>query len=168
MTDLVDGLDIIGTIDEPNSKQVIMSLNVLKGQYDLEEFRSRCEKSVSRIDNRGKLMFPKFHQFLDTIGGYYCWKPAKFDINHHVRIMDGVDPDKVFSETEVMDLLSQHANKPFAKERAPWEILLIPHFMYNKEATSTGTSDKFAMVLRIHHGIGDGFSVQGYRIYILN
>ncbi len=160
----MDGNDIIGTIDEPNSKQVIMSLKVLQRPYDLEEFRSRCVKSMSRRDNRGNLVFPKFHQYLDTIGGYYCWKPAKFDINHHVRIMDGVDPDKILCETEVMDLLSQHANKPFAKERAPWEILIIPHFIYNKEAAaaSTDDADKFGMVIRIHHGVGDGFSVKGY------
>lgn len=159
LTDLVDGYDIIGTIDEPTSKQVIMSLKILQGPFDLQEIRSRCEQTVCKRDNRGKLMFPKFHQFLDTIGGYYCWKPAKFEIDHHVRIMDEVDPDKIVTESEAMGKLSQIANQDFAVGRAPWEILIIPRFVYNKDVDSVDETDKFGMVIRIHHGMGDGFSL---------
>lgn len=159
LTDLVDGYDIIGTIDEPTSKQVIMSLKVLQGPADLEDIRSKCEKTVSRKDTKGNLVFRKFFQYLDTIGGYYCWKPAVFDMNHHVRVMDGVDPDKIMTESDVMKLLSEVANKPFAEKRAPWEILIIPKYMYNKEVGTTQTTDKFGLVIRIHHGMGDGFSL---------
>ncbi|CAL8123081.1 unnamed protein product [Orchesella dallaii] len=161
LTDLVDGYDIIGTIDEPTSKQVIMSLKVLKGTVDLEELRSRCEKTVGRRDEKGQLVFRKFYQHLDMIGGYYCWKPANFDINHHVRIVDGLDPEKVVSEKEVMEILSQHANMPYASGRAPWEILIIPKFVYNKELHKNAeeVEEKFGMVIRIHHGMGDGFSL---------
>lgn len=163
LTDMVNGYDIIGTIDEPASKQVIMSFKVLKAPLDLEDMRSRCWNTVNRRNTRGRLVFPKFFQYLDTIGGYYCWKPSTFDINYHVRIMEGLDPEKVISESEVMELLSQNANRAFAAKRAPWEILIIPKFIYNKDLINSSSenveTDKFGMVIRIHHGMGDGFSL---------
>ncbi|ODN04367.1 O-acyltransferase WSD1, partial [Orchesella cincta] len=138
-----------------------MSLKVMKGVADLEDLQSRCEKTISRRDEKGNLLFRKFFQYLDMIGGYYCWMPAQFDIKHHVRIVDGLDPEKTVSEKEVMEILSENANLPFAAGRAPWEILIIPKFLYNKELheNQEDLEDKFGMVIRIHHGMGDGFSL---------
>ena len=157
----VRGLDIIGMMDSPKSRQILKSLKVLEGECELEDLRARCEKSMARRFDNGRLVYRKFYQRLDRCGGYLCWKPSNFDINHHVRYAGHLTEDSPsMSESEALELLGKISNEEFEPGRAPWEILVIPRFHYDNESDDVENAvKKMALFIRIHHGIGDGFSL---------
>lgn len=80
-------------------------------------------------------------------------------MNHHVRYVDGMDENtKSVSETKALEIVSKMSNVPFDEHRGLWEILVIPKFHYDKDEGAKNRGDKFAILIRISHGIGDGFS----------
>jgi hypothetical protein len=152
-------------LDVPESRQIIKSLKILKGRCNMKELRERVESTALKRTKDGKLAHPKFHQTRDICGKFYVWKPANYDINHHVRFIDGLDENSPsVNEDVMMDLVSQESNKPFQEGRALWEILVVPKFHYKHEETDdvegedAQLEEKFAILVRISHGIGDGFS----------
>jgi len=160
--DIATGLDSAGSVDLEGSRQIIKSLKVLKGKCDLETLRERVDATACKIDPKtGKLAHPKFHQYLSMCGGYYCWKPAVYDIKHHVRYVTGLDEtSESSSETKTLQIVSKISNEPFKEKRGLWEILVIPKFHYDHEEylKEEDREDKFAVIFRLSHGIGDGFS----------
>jgi hypothetical protein len=157
---IATGLDSAGSLDHPNSRQIIKSLMVLKGKCNIEELKESVLATVYKQDKEtGELAHPKFHQYLDTCGGFYCWRPSNFDIDYHVKFVDGLDEDsESIGETELMELISKYSNQAFQEERALWEILVVPKVHYKSEEENHHREEKFAIMVRISHGIGDGFS----------
>jgi len=158
---LVEGNDSCGVVDNPKSLQIIKSLKVLQGDCSLDKIRDRCAKTVGRTDDKGNYVFPKFYQRLDKIWGFYVWKPSNFDINYHMRYLDEKNPHKLVTEAEALDTVSKLSNIGFEPDRANWEILFIPNFIYDYELELDESKrvKKGGLIIRIHHGIGDGFSL---------
>ncbi|OXA55595.1 uncharacterized protein LOC110848092 isoform X2 [Folsomia candida] len=160
--DITTGADSTGSLDTPESRQIIKSLKVLRGKCDIAELRKRVEQTARKINPAtGKLAHPKFHQYLEIRGGFYCWRPSKpLDINHHVRFAEGLDESsKSIGETELLDIVSKYSNTEFQEGRSLWEIIVIPKLHYEHEEGNVENADeKFAILVRISHGLGDGFS----------
>ncbi|CAG7723524.1 unnamed protein product [Allacma fusca] len=160
--ELVSAPDVIGVMDTDRSRQILKSLKVMEGDCDLDDLRVRCQLAVGRVDSKtGHLVYPKFYQILDRVGGFFCWKPSNYDIEHHVRFLDGLDENSPsISEAEAMERCGRVCNEAFAPGRAHWEILVIPKFHYDVENEDVENAvRKLAIYVRIHHGIGDGFSL---------
>lgn len=69
--DITTGADSTGSLDTPESRQIIKSLKVLRGKCDIAELRKRVEQTARKINPAtGKLAHPKFHQYLEIRGGF--------------------------------------------------------------------------------------------------
>jgi hypothetical protein len=160
--DIATGLDSAGSVDIECSRQIIKTLKILQGKCDLKTLRERVEATVCRRDPlTGYFVHPKFHQYLSLCGGYPCWKPATYDITHHVRFIDGLDEQsKSVSESKTLQIVSKISNIPFEAKTGLWEVLVIPKFHYDHEDSldENERDEKFAIIFRLSHGIGDGFS----------
>lgn len=157
------GADSTGSLDTPQSRQIIKSLKVLRGRCDITELRRRVQATACKLDpSTGKLAHPKFHQYLQIVGGFYCWRPSKpLDMSHHVRFADGLDAcSDSIGEGKLLEIISNYSNTAFEEGRSLWEILVIPRIHYTHEEGMPGEEreEKFAILVRISHGIGDGFS----------
>jgi len=165
--DTLDSLDVIGVVENDDSPVIITSLKVLRGDCNLEELRARIEATVGKREASGRLVFPKFYQTLEDVTGHAVWRPAaQFDINHHVRFLDGLHASsESLSEAEAFRMISNVSKAKFRAGHSPWEILVIPKFHYDHETPSVGivggsqAEPKLAILIRIHHGIGDGYSL---------
>lgn len=68
-------------------------------------------------------------------------------------MLEGTE-SKVVTEKELLRLLSPLINKPFPPKQSPWEYLYIPNFLPLNESNTVSI-----LVKRIHHSIGDGYSL---------
>jgi hypothetical protein len=159
--DITTGADSTGSLDMPEARQIIKSLKILQGKCDISELRAKVEATAFKKleNNPNKLAHPKFHQFLHLVGGFYVWRPTikPLDMNHHVRFVDGMDESSPsIGEDELLEITSKYSNTPFEHGTSLWEILVIPKFHYNHEEKNESQEniDKFAILVRISHGIG--------------
>lgn len=75
------------------------------------------------------------------------WKKSPtFQLCQHVTINEESDPKKV------QQYLDSVADKPFTKGWPLWEFISLPNYSNSKYHT------KSALVLRLHHTLGDGLA----------
>lgn len=158
--DTIDCLDVIGLMEDNNTPLIITSLNVIQGPTDLNQLRNQVLLTATKKTERGSYAFPKFQQNLVQVCGYSCWVPATFDIDAHVRFFDNCDENTPsMSDNEVLKATGPVSKREFQAGRSPWEVLLIPKFHYVTEEGAESKGTKSAILIRIHHAIGDGYSL---------
>jgi hypothetical protein len=136
----------------------------MSAEYYQATFKARI---VDAKDAEGKLTKPEFRQYVTKRLGFLFWKwDPEFDIRNHIRIYDGklstqfqngILPVNKDTVAEACDDLMY---KPYVPKRSPWEILLIHDFKEMDPITGERVGPgSTVMVLRIHHCLGDGFSI---------
>lgn len=167
---------------------VFTLLLTLKGVPDINFIRQVFQKEVLQTKNKkGQLSFQRLTYYFESWMGFTFWKrDENFQIEKHVRECYPSEFDPTFqndsiTEEQLMHSLGSLATKPFPKYMSPWEILVIRNYRklpsrlhknyYPTVSIPTVDTDsekdiEFAMVLRMHHALGDGFSTM--KLFVQN
>lgn len=120
--------------------------------YDINVFRKHmfdCMVDAKDPDNPAQLYFPKMQMHTTQIYHRYVWvKDKNFDISEHIYVHEKSMPN---SKEELQNLVGELGSQDLPKGKSPWEVILIPYQHNN--------SDRFFLMFRIHHSIGDGVSL---------
>ncbi|RRA91376.1 wax ester/triacylglycerol synthase family O-acyltransferase [Aeromonas veronii] len=125
-------------MDRPNNLMQIIGVLMFEGELDETRLRAGLRHTIS--------VQPRFHQRAVLEGGSYYWRhDPDFDLDQHLKrvILPG-EAGKLELEKLVADL----ASTPLNHQRPLWDMHLTD--------TSLGGQ---ALVVRIHHAMGDGFSL---------
>jgi WS/DGAT/MGAT family acyltransferase len=122
-------------MDRPNNRMVIVGVIILREPVDLD----RVERTLAaRL-----LAYDRFRQLVENSTSGPGWRDdPRFDIGRHIRRarLPGAG-DKAELESFVAEL----AVRPLDPAHPSWQIHVIEHYQ-----------EGVAVVLRIHHAIGDG------------
>lgn len=125
-------------MDRPNNLMQIIGVLIFEGQLDEQRLRDGLHHTIS--------VQPRFHQRAVQEGGCYSWRhDAEFDLDQHLKrvILPGAA-----GNLELEKLVADLASTPLNHQRPLWDMHLTD--------TSLGGQ---ALVVRIHHAMGDGFSL---------
>jgi hypothetical protein len=169
--DAVVGLDDV----TKRSQCVLNTMLTYRGEPDLEHIRNVFQQKVmDSMDKNGNKLYAKFTYYYESWMGYAFWKKENdFKLENHIRFCEETEElinENAINEESLMTILGPICTKPFKKEISPWEILIVrnfipasnkinPEFKPNTEIGGDNEKRKFALVLRIHHALADGFSV---------
>ncbi|CAL8123323.1 unnamed protein product [Orchesella dallaii] len=150
---------------------LIHAVTVLKGQPDLESVRERYKTHVFTYTDPAtgrQNIYDKIKWNLTTKLGFHCWhnKSSSFQISRHVRYLDGIRPNEVFTEDKLMTLLGKlmstrkvggHETQQHEQDMPQWEHLIIPNYRLNHESPDSRPTH-FVSIYRVHHAYMDGAS----------
>ena len=131
-----------------NNRNIINGLFVVNGTANAEQLKSTLMERV--ISNTEEPSYARMRKRVTRRYGRFVWEDeVNFDINKHVALFDGPTP---CSEKELQETLSELISKPIPEDISPWLTIVLP-LNLGKE--------QFGVVMRVHHAIGDGFSMVG-------
>ncbi|CAL8092356.1 unnamed protein product [Orchesella dallaii] len=137
---------------------------ILKGRLTPEQFKALVlERWINAVDNEsGKLIYPELRQYACHWLGFMFWKHTgdKFDLDHHIRYHENLAGTVVPTE-QVDELIEQLINKPFKPETSPWELHYVANYENtdDKQLGQAKNEPMCAIVFKIHHSLGDGYSI---------
>jgi len=92
-------------------------------------------------------------QYLTKWCGFFFWKQVpNFNIKNHFLY----HTDEAVQESELCEIISNWISEPFPKYQSPWYFLIIPNYKPEGDASS---ENNFAVLIRFHHCLSDGFSI---------
>lgn len=149
-------------VDSIPRNSVVTTLT-LQGDMSVEELRSIFHKNVLEIRskiNPRKIRYPELRQYLTTFLGFRIWKcdPSFLIENHIVEKLDPWDGN-------LNGIHQEQLNKPYNKERSPWEIILIRNVNLSDDDEQENNNEigsivpKSVLVCRVHHVLADGKSL---------
>jgi diacylglycerol O-acyltransferase len=127
-------------MDRPENLMQILGVMVFKGRVDAERFK--------RTVARRMLRYRRFRQIATEDADAWWWvDDSDFDIDAHVRHSFLPAP---CGKHELQKFVAEMASTPLNPARPRWEFNLVD--------MADGNS---ALVVRIHHAIGDGIALLG-------
>lgn len=160
---------------------VITLLLALKGEPSIDLIRNVWQKEVLEGRNKhGELSYLKLFYYFESWMGFTFWKWEKdFSLENHIRMFDpsDIDPNNnsdTVTEEQLMTCMGSLATRPFPQGISPWEVLVIRKYKRKpsdlhtdyRQTVHIKTIDtefekdiEYAVVLRIHHAIADGYSI---------
>ena len=152
-------------------KLSILLWMVCEGNVTLEKCRSQFQSQVlEKCDSEGNIIYSQLRWRWVQYLGYLFWKEDKdFNLKAHIRLYDYAQENLSLpvpcKEENLQCVTGDLIAHPFAKDRSPWELLIIPkydgnHSGSNKEGT--------VLVLRIHHAMADGHSILKLLLKLFN
>lgn len=127
-------------MDRPSNLMQIIGVMLFEGTLDYERLRAALEHGLLRYD--------RFRQVAVADGAGYLWQDdADFDLDHHLH--RELLPGKA-GKHELQRFVADLASAPLNPGRPLWAMHLVD--------TSLGGQ---ALVMRIHHSIGDGIALVG-------
>lgn len=143
---------------------IIHSFTVHRGEPDLDKIRERYKSHVWTYNDPvtgKKNIYDKFRWSFTTKLGFYCWHDVSksFDIRQHVRYLDSIRPNEVFTEDKLMTLMGKLMSQDLSeRENKPqWDHLIIPNYRLSHENPDSRPGH-FVSVFRVHHAYADGAS----------
>lgn len=143
---------------------LIHSFTVLKGEPDLQRIRERYSSHVFAYNDPvtgRKNIYEKLKYRLTSKLGFYCWQNVRgsFDISQHVRYLESIRPNEVYTEDKLMALMGQLMSKDSTNiaNSPQWEHLIIPNYRLNNESPDSRPGH-FVSIYRVHHAYADGAS----------
>jgi hypothetical protein len=129
---------------------------VADGKVDISKFQETVRRNLleaTRPD--GSLMRPEMTHYISQWLGFYFWKKdSEFSIQNHFHAYDGPSKCSSYTALKFFEIAQEFLVRPFTKHRSPWEFIFFPNCIDSEKGTS-GTG----ICLRIHHSLGDGFSI---------
>jgi WS/DGAT/MGAT family acyltransferase len=122
-------------MDRPNNHMVIVGVIVLREPVDLERLERTLEARM--------LVHDRFRRKVEERGGAFLWRDdPRFDIGRHLRRarLPGAG-----GKAELQRFVGELAVQPLDPRHALWQIHIVERY-----------DEGVALVLRIHHAIGDG------------
>lgn len=143
---------ILSTKDVPfaqerDARNFITCLFTVKGNLSVRVLRKAfCRKILEGTDESYLRLKQCVHY---KMGRYLRRDEENFDVRKHIFMYKGKTP---VNDEELARCYSELVNQNIPNHIAPWQLIIIPHG--KKSGTKT-----FAICVRIHHTIGDGFSL---------
>jgi len=110
-----------------------------EGHIDINELTEKIQKSLIDKERVGGF---KLKSYLVRFGGYSFWKQnPEFSVANHVHKV------KLPPGEDIVDYLNIWMTEPYAPKTSFWRVLVV----------DTGNVEY--MAIKIHHGLGDGISV---------
>lgn len=135
---------------DPSCGLMAQMVLLAKGDFDIAQLRQKILEDVvqGRKTDTGAKEFPRLSQRHVRRYGYWVWEQTKdFCIDHHVLLHDKGYTD----HASLVRLIQANTNKPFPKDRPPWDMTIVP-----KMGEDGSQTDSFAMVFRNDHSTMDG------------
>ena len=135
--------------ENEHNRNYICGLFVVNGVIDVKELRKLMMSRV--VENSAEPSYARMRKLVKMYYWRYVWQDEpEFDITRHVFNYEG-DPPR--SEDQLQELLSQRFSLSMSDDMSPWEVMIAPLDLPGKDQT--------AICMRIHHAIGDAFSLIG-------
>ncbi|KAI94371.1 acyltransferase [Rhodomicrobium udaipurense JA643] len=132
-------------MDRPSNPMVIVGVLILEGPLNLNTLEDTVGERF--------LAIPRFRQHVETRSGDYWWVDDPwFDRARHIQRVRL--PGKA-GQAELQRYIAGLASEPLDKSRPLWQIRLVEDY-----------EGGAALVLRIHHAIGDGMALVGVMLSI--
>ena len=144
-------------------KVSIMVHTILDGPLQLDYVRRQFEQRIlNRCDAEGNFEYRQLRQTWTQFCGFVFWKwDRKFRLSQHVRLYDYTEPELALpspcTEDDLRRATGSLITVPYAENKSPWELLLIPDYQYVDVQGQRFSGS--VLTLRIHHSLADGFSV---------
>ena len=131
-------------MDHPNNLMTIVGVMIFAGKLDIDRLKRTL---AARL-----LHYPRFRQKVTSDATGSWWEDDDlFNIDHHLR-RTALPGDG--GKEELQNLVAELLASPFDHARPLWQFHLIDNYRNGKTRSS-------AMILRIHHAIGDGIALIG-------
>lgn len=145
----VSGADGVWLQDLPENLMVINAVYTID-RITAEEFRPLWMERL--MGEPGAYRFPRFARRIVQKGGRPHWQDdPNFDITQHIFNVPELPGGPPNTKEKLQDYVGSLANKPLPPDRSPWQVHVIPEF----------GGDGSALVVRIHHVMGDGIGLIG-------
>ncbi|WP_127077543.1 wax ester/triacylglycerol synthase family O-acyltransferase [Rhodomicrobium lacus] len=132
-------------MDRPSNPMVIVGVLILEGPLDLNTLEDTLAERF--------LAIPRFRQHVETRSNDYWWVDDPwFDRARHIQRVRL--PGKG-GQAELQRYIASLASEPLDKSRPLWQIRLVEDY-----------EGGAAIVLRVHHAIGDGMALVGVMLSI--
>ncbi|MBJ7533534.1 wax ester/triacylglycerol synthase family O-acyltransferase [Rhodomicrobium vannielii ATCC 17100] len=132
-------------MDRPSNPMVIVGVLILEGPLDLNTLEDTVGERF--------LAIPRFRQHVETRSGGYWWVDDPwFDRARHIQRVRL--PGKA-GQAELQRYIAGLASEQLDKSRPLWQIRIVEDY-----------EGGAALVLRIHHAIGDGMALVGVMLSI--
>ncbi|CAL8092105.1 unnamed protein product [Orchesella dallaii] len=127
----------------------------LQGHWTPEEFKEIIHEKW--IKDR---FYQKFCQYPYPWLGFMFWKndSENFNLNNHIAYHKSSSGTTTSTE-KLNELVENLLNEPFSPERSPWELHYVANYKNTQDKVNTSDEPTFALVLKIHHCLADGFSL---------
>ena len=127
-------------MDRPANPMAIIGILIVEGPVKLDLLEAQLAERF--------LAIPRFRQRVETRGAEYWWvEDRHFERQRHIRRVRL--PGKGDKE-ELQRYIAELASEPLDKSRPLWQLRLVEHY-----------EGGAAIVIRIHHAIGDGMALVG-------
>ena len=146
----------------------LIVVNIFEGTLSVDEYRHVYQtRVIDSKDVNGKFRKPEFQQFVTKRCGFLFWKwEENFDIKKHIRAYDGKFKDQFLNGSKpvnletITEVTDELVYQPFKRLKSPWEALLIHNYRESDPVSGEPVGPaSTVMILRIHHCLGDGFSI---------
>lgn len=150
--------------DKPPRCNLVVNL-IIDGQMSFEEICKIIDKKwIKATTEQGALKYPELQQYLTYCMGFMFWKQdPKFDLKNHIqyhKINGDSDQD---SEQFLCQLVEQQVNSNYTEKQSPWKLHYVHNYrnssLYEETGGNLNSNEMSVLVLRIHHGMADGFSI---------
>ncbi|CAG7817281.1 unnamed protein product [Allacma fusca] len=132
---------------------VVISIG-FKGRLDYQITLDMATAHFDKRNDKNELLFPEFKQYYSSWGGYLFWKnDDSFEMSNHIRKYEG--KSSTVSYEELKEFCLELPRKPYTRKRSPWEVLVVNDFQHDEFPGE----ELSVLILRVHHGLGDGFSI---------
>ena len=134
---------------ETNILNFITCLFTVKGNLSVRVLRKAFCTKIFQGNDESYLRLKKC--LYCKMGRYIRRDEENFDIRRHIFVYQGQRPN---SDEELAQCFNELINRKIPNHISPWQLIIIPRG--KKSGTKT-----FAICVRIHHTIGDGFALVG-------
>ena len=134
---------------ESNPRNFITCLFTVKGNLSVRVLRKAFCTKIFQGNDESYLRLKKCLQC--KMGRYIRRDEENFDIRRHIFMYQGQPPN---NDKELAQCYSKLINQKIPSHISPWQLIIIPRG--KKSAAKT-----FAICVRIHHTIGDGYALVG-------
>jgi hypothetical protein len=125
------------------------SIDKIRNQFQDRVLNLKCLKT-------GKLCYPELRQTITRFMGYSFWKNVDdFKLEDYIYTLPAFE-HRPIEDSEITQKLAYFTTKPFPKNRAMWELILIPEYI--PTPGSMPKSNYFVILFRQHHALADGYS----------
>ncbi|XP_019870677.2 uncharacterized protein LOC109599170 isoform X2 [Aethina tumida] len=150
---LVTGGDVLWTIEEETSKNIINTLLII----DIKDqtLHSLKQSIINRVKNTlYRIEGSKITGIRQSELGYTFLLKNQYTAEEAISFLPDINNGSVLEERELEDIVSEYSNKPLPKnDLALWQILI------GRNPVNYKGSKHYFLIFRIHHIVGDGSSL---------
>ncbi|CAL8128550.1 unnamed protein product [Orchesella dallaii] len=133
-----------------------------QGQWTPEKFKQIIlDKWINAVDRKtGDLVYEKLCQYPERWLGFTFWKHSrnKFNIENHAYYHES--KGNLVTSEKLNELIEKLLNAPYPPKRSLWELHYVANYKNTQDKEMRYSSQKpmFALILKFHHSLGDGYS----------